>query len=189
MEMAEARLAELSGTEAYRDLVAELAQASTVPLDQIVAKPPQPRDREKIAAKMGEVEKFRTGQGARRTEGGKPDGLRCGNDLAVRAAVSDQFAGEWVANSGVLLPLDPGLFTMMRSELVARASLIARWPAACPRSFQGVIGCWSWGLPSGSSAPNGHVPARSGIDAAGRRMPACVRHQVAIRARNGIVLA
>lgn len=59
LDRAEARLAEIRATEAYRTLKAELARASAVPIGQIVAKPPQPRDREKIAARMSEVEKAR----------------------------------------------------------------------------------------------------------------------------------
>ncbi|TXH97206.1 MAG: glycosyltransferase family 2 protein [Pseudorhodobacter sp.] len=56
---AEARLAELRQTEAYHKLVADLAVASKVPISQIVAKPPQARDKEKIAALMSDVEKQR----------------------------------------------------------------------------------------------------------------------------------
>lgn len=59
VERAEARLAELKQTDAYRQLVADLAAASAVPISQIVAKPPQPRDKEKIAALMSDVEKKR----------------------------------------------------------------------------------------------------------------------------------
>lgn len=60
LDRVEGRLAELKRTEAYRRLVADLAAASQVPISQIVAKPPQPRDKEKIAALMSEVEKQRT---------------------------------------------------------------------------------------------------------------------------------
>lgn len=56
---AENRLAELKQTEAYHKLVADLAAASAVPISQIVAKPPQARDKEKIAALMSDVEKAR----------------------------------------------------------------------------------------------------------------------------------
>ncbi len=59
LDRAEARLAEIRQTQAYADLVADLARASEVPITQIVAKPPQPRDREKIAALMSDVEKRR----------------------------------------------------------------------------------------------------------------------------------
>ncbi len=56
---AENRLAELRQTEAYHALVADLGKASAVPISQIVAKPPQARDKEKIAALMSDVEKLR----------------------------------------------------------------------------------------------------------------------------------
>ena len=56
---AEGRLHDLRKTDAYHQLKADLALASAVPIGQIVAKPPQPRDREKIAALMSDVEKSR----------------------------------------------------------------------------------------------------------------------------------
>lgn len=56
---AEARLVELKKSEAYHALVSDLAAASAVPISQIVAKPPQARDKEKIAALMSDVEKAR----------------------------------------------------------------------------------------------------------------------------------
>jgi hypothetical protein len=59
VERAETRLAELKQTDAYRSLVASLSTASAVPISQIVAKPPQARDKEKIAALMSDVEKQR----------------------------------------------------------------------------------------------------------------------------------
>ena len=59
IDRAEARLAELKQTEAYHQLVADLAKASAVPITQITAKPPQARDKEKIAALMSDVEKRR----------------------------------------------------------------------------------------------------------------------------------
>mgnify|MGYP000935669482 FL=1 len=43
VERAEARLTELKATDAYHELVADLAAASAVPISQIVAKPPQAR--------------------------------------------------------------------------------------------------------------------------------------------------
>lgn len=56
---AEDRLTVLRQTEAYHRLVSDLAAASQVPISQIVAKPPQARDKEKIAALMSDVEKQR----------------------------------------------------------------------------------------------------------------------------------
>lgn len=59
VERAEIRLAELKQTDAYRSLVTSLSTASAVPISQIVAKPPQARDKDKIAALMSDVEKQR----------------------------------------------------------------------------------------------------------------------------------
>ncbi len=188
IEMAEARLAELRGTEAYRDLVTELAQASTVPLDQIVAKPPQPRDREKIAAKMGEVEKFRTAKAREERKAESRTASAAAMILQQKAAVSDQFAGEWVANSGVLLPLDPGLFTLNALELVGKGKL----DRALARRIPQVIPRGDRVLELGTSI--GFLGARMAISRPDlaltlQEADACLRAAtMTIHARNGIVL-
>lgn len=113
VERVETRLAELRGTEAYARLVAELAEASRRPIHEIAAKPPQPRDPAKIAAKMSEVERLRgaRAQAARRAEGAParpalPEPIY----VAAPSLQGDAPGLRWVANQGVLLPLDPRVF-------------------------------------------------------------------------------
>lgn len=109
---AEGRLAELRQTEAYHKLVADLAEASKVPISQIVAKPPQARDREKIAALMSEVEKKR-GQKAREERLAAPRGpaeaVPLGSYLPDPVFRVDADLPVF-ANHSMKLPKDPGIF-------------------------------------------------------------------------------
>ena len=110
---AEARLEEIRPTEAYAGLVADLARASEVPITQIVAKPPQPRDKEKIAALMSEVEKHRNdrAKAERKTLPREaPTGVLMGSYIGGEIVPEIALAVEWVANHGVMLPLDPRIF-------------------------------------------------------------------------------
>ena len=111
VERAEARLTELKATDAYHELVADLAAASAVPISQIVAKPPQPRDKEKIAALMSEVEK-RQGDAAKAKRKAKAQPLA--GDLGTYAAspidISAEVPLEWVRNGTIELPVDPRIF-------------------------------------------------------------------------------
>lgn len=61
IERAENRFAEFARTPEYGEFVAALRVASAIPIDKVEAKPPQPRDPAKIAARMSEIEK-RLGQ-------------------------------------------------------------------------------------------------------------------------------
>lgn len=111
---AEARLAELRQTEAYHTLVSDLAAASKVPISQIVAKPPQARDKEKIAALMSDVEKQR---GAK----AKADRKAAPKEAPVEAVpmgsynpgpidLSDNLSVEVFTNHSMKLPLDHRVF-------------------------------------------------------------------------------
>ena len=139
LERVEARLAELRGTEAYQALVADLARASTVPITEIVAKPPQARDKEKIAALMSDVEKLRA---AKAREGRKAAGPKAAVETVPLASYLDtpqpgKGEVEWVANHGILLPLDPGMFPqsilpVMRAGKFERG-LARRMPQVLPK--------------------------------------------------------
>lgn len=111
VDRAETRLAELKQTDAYHELVSDLAKASAVPISQIVAKPPQPRDKEKIAALMSEVEK-RQGEAAKAKRKAKAQPLA--GDLGTYAAgpidISAEVPLEWVRNGTIELPVDPRIF-------------------------------------------------------------------------------
>jgi hypothetical protein len=110
---AEARLAELRQTEAYHALVGDLAKASEVPIGQIVAKPPQPRDKEKIAALMSEVEKKRgaKAKAERQAEPKEPvPAVPMGSyNVAAHMSVGGA-AVEVYPNHTMKLPADPNIF-------------------------------------------------------------------------------
>ena len=71
VDRAEACLTELRTTDAYHELLADLAQASAVPIGQIAAKPPQARDKAKIAGLMSDLEKHRNAKAKEDRGGGR----------------------------------------------------------------------------------------------------------------------
>ena len=115
IDRAEARLAELRQTEAYHQLVADLAIASAVPITQITAKPPQARDKEKIAALMTDVEKRRNSKAKEDRKAAPavdpvpvtPLGLYVSGPIDVSAEV----ALDWKVNHSVQVPMDPRVFS------------------------------------------------------------------------------
>ena len=138
---AEARLAELRRTDAYRELVADLAKASTVPISQIVAKPPQARDKEKIAALMSDVEKRRNAQAKEDRKGAeKPlvEQVPMGSYLSSVVAVSAEADVEWVDNQGLKLPLDGRIFSPAALALIKSGkferSLARKLPNILPKA-------------------------------------------------------
>ena len=140
LDRVEARLAELRQTEAYRQLVSDLAAASAVPLSQIVAKPPQARDREKIAALMSEVEKARSSK-AREERKAEPriaaERVPLGNYVSRPALPDPAFTGEWVANHSLLLPLDPRIFNAAILPVIAKGKfdrpVVRKLPQVLPK--------------------------------------------------------
>lgn len=123
VDRAEARLAELRQTEAYHQLVADLAKASDVPLSQIVAKPPVARDKDKIAAMMSDVEKLRGEKAkAERKEKQKepkepqPEVQYLSGPLDVTA----DLPMDWVANHSVRLPMDFRVFTAQALDQISK---------------------------------------------------------------------
>ena len=141
LDRVEARLAEIRTTEAYRDLVASLATASQVPIGQIVAKPPQARDKVKIAAQMSEVEKLRSAKAsaARKAEGPKPpaEAVPMGSYVPGAPDVSAEFTGAWVENHGLFLPADPRIFPAAALALIRvgkfERGLARRLPSLLPK--------------------------------------------------------
>lgn len=110
LDQVETRLAELKQGEAYAQLVADLAKASQVPIGQIVAKPPQARDKAKIAALMSEVEKARNAKAKAERPPREPvEQVPMGNYLTT-ADATEEFAGAWIENHSIRLPLDARIF-------------------------------------------------------------------------------
>lgn len=147
VERAEARLAELKQTEAYHQLVADLARASAVPLGQIVAKPPQARDKEKIAALMSDVEKMRSDKArTERREKAAAAPRDAADDAAYLAGPLDAGADlpmEWVANHDVKLPRDYRVFSGVGVEQIRKGKfqrvLARRLPQIAPKAAKVLI--------------------------------------------------
>ncbi|PWE33723.1 glycosyl transferase family 2 [Maritimibacter sp. 55A14] len=122
VERAEARLAEFKRTPDYDELIAGLKAAAKVPITQVEAKPPKPRDPEKIAALMSEVEKKRVGQAkaARQAAAQEAAGV-----LAEALYVSGEIdlSGdpplEWFTNHELKLPADARVFTPAGLQAIA----------------------------------------------------------------------
>jgi hypothetical protein len=142
MDRAEARLADLRQTDAYHELVAGLAIASQVPIGQIVAKPPQARDKEKIAAKMSDVEKQRGAKAKadRQADGPKHpvEAVPMGSYVPGLPDVTADFVGTWVENHGIQLPADFRIFPPAALVLIEAGKfergLARRLPGVLPPS-------------------------------------------------------
>ena len=114
LDRAEVRLTALRQTEAYHQMVSDLAEASKVPITQIIAKPPQPRDKEKIATLMSDVEKSRNdrAKSSRKILHKEPvETVPMGSYLAGQADLSQDIPMQWFANHSMKLPADPRIFT------------------------------------------------------------------------------
>lgn len=113
VEGVETKLAELRKTDPYRELVESLKVAGAVPITQVSAAPPQPRDKEKIAAQMSDVEKRVSGKRRKELAKPLPEEALVPTDLFVRGKVdtSADVALDWFSNHSVRLPADPRIFT------------------------------------------------------------------------------
>jgi hypothetical protein len=138
---AENRLAELKQTEAYHKLVADLAAASAVPISQIVAKPPQARDKEKIAALMSDVEKARGAKAkADRKAGPKEppvEAVPMGSYNAAPIDLSADLHAEVFTNHTMKLPLDHRVFAAHVLPLIQSGKfergLARKMPSVLPK--------------------------------------------------------
>ena len=140
LNRAEQRLSELRQTAAYTQLVADLAIASTVPITQIVAKPPQPRDKEKIAALMSEVEKNRNdlAKSTRKLVPKDPvESVPMGSYVDGEPDLSQEPQMEWHTNHTMKLPADHRVFTGHAVSLIQNGKfergIARRLPQALPQ--------------------------------------------------------
>lgn len=138
---AEARLAEIRQTPAYVDLVADLARASAVPINEITAKPPQARDPEKIAALMSEVEKRRSAKAKQDRKANppeKPAALPSGLYRATPDDAADDIPLDWALNHTVTVPLDARIFTAPALAAITAGKfergLARRMPQCLPKA-------------------------------------------------------
>jgi hypothetical protein len=113
LERVEERLATYKKTAAYQGLKDGLIAAGKVPITQVTAKPPTPRDPAKIAALMSRVEKkaAATPIEDRRSENVQGWAATGGyHYVAGKIDLSQQIAVDWVPNHDIDLPADPRVF-------------------------------------------------------------------------------
>ncbi len=120
-DRAEARLAEYRRSEDYQALVEGLVAASQVPISDVVAKPPKPRDREAIKAMQSKLDQKRQAKPKedRRTppppDWGSPVTPPYVSGPVDLSADLSLAHGE---NQGLKIPLDPRILTAATMEVV-----------------------------------------------------------------------
>jgi hypothetical protein len=139
----EARLASHKATEAYRVLVEGLVAASAVPITQVVATPPKPRDREAAREVQTKLDKRRADMAKDERRTPPPPGW--GSPFASPYVAGLEELGpeiplDLVDNSGLKVPLDPRVFTAASLETL-KAGKFERRHA---RTISGLLtGCTS----------------------------------------------
>ncbi|MEL6550235.1 MAG: glycosyltransferase family 2 protein [Pseudomonadota bacterium] len=120
IENVEARLESFKSTQAYADMVADLKEASKVPITEVVAKPPQARDPEKIAALMSDVEKKRNEKTkADRRNKAHPEWGRNGDPYVQgHIDLSGSPAIAVIENRGIKVPADPRVFAPLALQTI-----------------------------------------------------------------------
>jgi hypothetical protein len=117
----EARLASHKVTDAYRELVESLVAASAVPISQVVANPPKPRDREAAREVQTKLDKRRaeTAKTYRRTPPPPGWGSPFASPfVAGQDGLGEDIPLELVDNTGLKVPLDPRVFTASSLEVL-----------------------------------------------------------------------
>lgn len=118
---AEARLAEIRQTPDYQIMVEDLVAGSTVPISQVVAKPPKLRDPEAVRAVQTRIEKRRNAQPKEERRTPPPPGWGSPFASAYVSGSADLSADiplEVVENQTLKIPLDPRVFTAATMEVL-----------------------------------------------------------------------
>jgi Glycosyl transferase family 2 len=118
---AEARLAEIRLSPDYQIMVEDLVAGSSVPISQVVAKPPKLRDKEAVMAVQTKLEKRRNAQPKEDRRTPPPPGW--GSPFASPyvsgpADLSADIPLELVENQALKIPLDPRVFTAASLEVL-----------------------------------------------------------------------
>jgi hypothetical protein len=115
IERVEARLAEYKKTDAYEELKAGLIEAGKVPINEVVAKPPQARDPSKIAALMSDIEAKNSERPKQERRNKAIAGFRSSGKSTLYNPepldMSMAFEIESYSNHDVMLPADARVFT------------------------------------------------------------------------------
>jgi hypothetical protein len=109
LERVEARLNEYKQTEAYAEMKRGLIEAGKVPINKVVAKPPQARDPAKIAALMSEVEKTVSDKPKEERRNPVADGWH-DDFLPPKVRLQDNPHVEVAANHAIMIPADAAVF-------------------------------------------------------------------------------
>jgi hypothetical protein len=120
LDRAEARLDKYKSSDAYQELKDGLIEASKIPIAEVKATPPTPRDPAKIAAQMSAVEAKASGkQTAARSEPAGAGWQPQAEDhyMAAPIDLSRDFPIEQVENQGIRLPIDQRIFAPTALEL------------------------------------------------------------------------
>lgn len=118
---AEARLAEYRAQPEYQDYVAKLVEASSVPITQVVAKPPKARDPAQVAAVQTRIEQRRNALSKTERRTAAPAGWGAPAASPYVAGPIDrrnEIALEQVDNQGITLPVDPRVFTALTLDAI-----------------------------------------------------------------------
>ncbi len=135
VEVAEERLRGFKDTAAYADLVAEVKEASKIPITEVVAKPPKQRDPAKIAAMMSDVEKKRNARPRKeRRHAAHRDWGRDG-DPYVRGGIdlSGSISIAVFENCGLKMPADPRVFSPVTLQQITDGKLERNTARNLPR--------------------------------------------------------
>ncbi|WP_128516210.1 glycosyltransferase family 2 protein [Tabrizicola thermarum] len=166
-ERAEARLAEYRQSPDYRAYVQTLIAASDVPISQVVAKPPKPRDPEAVKAVQTRLEQRRNAQPKAERRTPPPPGW--GSPFASpyvsgSADLSQDIPLELVENQGLKIPLDPRIFTAASLEVLKsgkfdrrHARNIAGFLSGCTRLLDLDCGIGFVALRARAAIPDLHV--------------------------------
>jgi hypothetical protein len=115
IERVEARLDEYKKTDAYEELKAGLIEAGKVPINEVVAKPPQARDPSKIAALMSDIEAKNSERPKQERRNKAIAGFRASGKSALYNPepldLSMELEIESYSNHDVMLPADGRAFT------------------------------------------------------------------------------
>ncbi len=109
LDRVEGRLNEYKQTEAYAELKRGLLEAGKVPINKVVAKPPQARDPAKIAALMSEVEKAASDKPKEERRNPVADGWH-DDFLPPKVALQDNPHVDVIENHNIKIPADAAVF-------------------------------------------------------------------------------